>query len=154
MLPRSIVAVGLICFLLRGDGITKVSASCCGRCVGSAYCRACKTCEYCQHCNSGGSCGVCSGGNGRNNIQNPINGKGIIYPGTREKVYRWAVGTRFSNVRIGPGLNYPISDRILQGQEVFIQSYSFPEWPLIIYYSKGLQRKGYVFFYNLKRRIR
>lgn len=34
--------------------------NCCGKCTGSANCRACKNCKYCAHCNSGGSCGVCS----------------------------------------------------------------------------------------------
>lgn len=48
---------GIIAFLNVKESKAE---NCCGKCTGSANCRACKNCKYCAHCNSGGSCGVCS----------------------------------------------------------------------------------------------
>jgi uncharacterized protein YgiM (DUF1202 family) len=128
-------------FLYKDSG--EILKECCGRCVGSAYCTACTTCNYCQHCNSGGSCGVCGGGSRPSYNRNSYSPKSPqnTTPSVQTRVKYYFVNAPILNVRMSPGLNNSIIDKLKYGEPVRILLLYGSAWAYISYRS---YKTGYV----------
>lgn len=142
---------------LSGDSLPELVAKCCGRCVGSSNCTACTTCNYCKYCNSGGSCGVCGGGRSYtpktynkprstyDNYDNTYNNSSSGGSPVKTLQVQYFVNATILNVRSGPGIKFPITDKLGYGTKIKIDVSYLNGWCYIIYYdTAGFLSYGYV----------
>ncbi|WP_417353081.1 SH3 domain-containing protein [Flavobacterium alkalisoli] len=115
----------LLFFLILLTGITvnaqdsKLIASCCGKCTGSAYCTACKNCTGCKHCSKeGGSCGVCE------SKSKPKAEKNNFSSDSSDEVTILTVIPAELNLYSGPGTNYKVLEKLKKGSSVVVIAYS------------------------------
>ena len=138
----------LLFFLILLAGITvnaqdsKLIASCCGKCTGSAYCTACKNCSACKHCSKeGGSCGVCE------SKSKPKAEKNNFSSGSTDEVIILSVIPAELNLYSGPRTGYKIIEKLKKGDSVVVIAYS-GDWVKVK--AVNSRNTGYVLLKNVK----
>ncbi|WP_083535212.1 SH3 domain-containing protein [Chryseobacterium kwangjuense] len=137
-----------------------------GKCTGSANCTACSNCSRCGHCGSGGTCGVCSSGSSRKTIytspsrnnnrkekkssktRNPTRSA----PTSPQTIYTpisvvYYAKKRIVNIRRGPGIEFPVIEKIKQGSKL-IKIEEHNDWIKVKIKKTGTE--GFVYYKDIK----
>ena len=147
----------LLFFLILLTGITvnaqdsKLIASCCGKCTGSAYCTTCKNCSACKHCSKeGGSCGVCEA-KPKAKTEKSSQPSGYNYKSSAsdsaDEVIILSVIPAELNLYSGPGTNYKVIEKLKKGNSVVVIAYS-GDWVKVK--AVNSRNTGYVLLKDVK----